>query len=214
MSGSSSACWQWGETELRLGRRAGELLGAAKFPFSTQVVLGCISDKVLALCTCFMLLVYPCLTFHKEISYKNNPIFVKTLPIFFNCVFIIHLCSTCQKKLMVGLIVITNKVWDYDHSQGPVFLNRKTKPQTYCIRVGPRNLCFNKPSWWFWSLPMLGNYWSKHTHKLTSLFSWSNNIIIKALWLLPPMCIEHLMLYTYRHLSGQKLYWLSCKTDL
>lgn len=129
-------------------RAPGELLGAAKFPFLTQVVLGCISDKVLSFMYMLYALVYPCLTFHKEISYKNNPIFVKTLPIFFNCVFIIHLCSTtCQKKLMVGLIVITNKVWDYDHSQGPVFLNRKTKPQTYCIRVGPRNLCFNKPSW-------------------------------------------------------------------
>lgn len=66
------------------------------------------------------------------------------------------------------------------------FLKRKTKPQTYCIRVGPRNLCFNKPSWWFWSLPMFETHWSKYTHKLTSLFSWSNNIIFKALWILPP----------------------------
>ena len=59
-----------------------ELLGAAKVYFLTQVVAGCTSDKALSFMYMLYALVYPCLTFHKEISYKNNLVFAKTLPTF------------------------------------------------------------------------------------------------------------------------------------
>ena len=81
------------------------------------------------------------------------------------------------------------------------------------LGVGPRNLWFNKPSWWFWCSPMFENHWYKHTHKLSLLFSWSNNFIFKTLWSWTTR-LEHLALYTYRNLFCQRLYWPLCKTDL
>ena len=92
------------------------------------------------------------LIFHNEGSFKNNLELAETLPIFKKFVFIIHLCFTlCQKELMGGLHFDSYLIGFGNTIILKIFLlNRKTKPQTHCIRNtggGAQKSVFNKPSW-------------------------------------------------------------------